>query len=93
MEQRSEDKTYFRTRSVAWDALGPNRAKLEAAAEAAALAAAANPAAAGGAPTVPQPEVVVRSSMFTPTPTRRMVRPPSHLVFRTKIVTRSPRPK
>jgi hypothetical protein len=28
--------------------------------------------------------------MLAPTPTRRMVRPPSHLVFRTKVVTRAP---
>jgi hypothetical protein len=90
MEQRGNAKTYFHTRAVDWDALGPNRAKIEAAEmEAAAQAAAAQGAAAQNganpqAPNAPLP------SMLTPTPTRRMVRPPSHLVFRTKIVTRTP---
>jgi hypothetical protein len=93
MEQRSESRTYFHSRAVDWDALGPNRAKIEAAeAEAAAIAAAEAALAQGNtANTNPQtPNAPVRPSMLTPTPTRRMVRPPSHLVFRTKIVTRGP---
>jgi hypothetical protein len=93
-EQRAEAKTYFHTRLVQWDTLGPTRAKIEAAAEAAALAALA--ANADGiqveVSNAPPPEVT-RSTMLTPTPTRRQVRPPSHLVFRTKIVTRTPKPK
>ena len=94
MEQRSEAKTYFHSRSVEWDALGPNRAKIEAAAEAAALAVPPPmPRRRQGRRQFRGPNAAVRSSMFTPTPTRRMVRPPSHLVFRTKIVTRTPKPK
>ena len=97
MQRREEERTYFHTRSVNWDPLGPNRAKIEAAAaEAAALAAAAANTAgvtinSNGAPAAPAE--APRSTMLTPTPTRRQVRPPSHLVFRTKIVTRTPKPK
>ena len=91
MEQRGDAKTYFHTRAVDWEALGPNHAKLEAAeAEAAALAAAEAAVAQGGSANPPAPNADVRPSMLTPTPTRRMVRPPSHLVLRTKIVTRTP---
>jgi hypothetical protein len=95
MERRENAKTYFKTLAVEWDPLGPNRAKIEAAAAAEALvaAAAAQAVVADGASVPPKPEAEVRSTMLTPTPTRRMVRPPSHLVFRTKIVTRTPKPK
>ncbi len=55
MEQRGDAKTYFHTRAVDWEALGPNRAKIEAAeAEAAALAAAAQAAVAQGGSANPQ---------------------------------------
>lgn len=94
MQRRDEEKTYFHTRAVNWDTLGPNRAKIEAAAEAAALAAAAaanTHVTNNGTPNAPSEPP--RSTMLTPTPTRRQVRPPSHLVFRTKIVTRTPKPK
>ncbi|HVG51212.1 MAG TPA: hypothetical protein VM867_06230 [Xanthobacteraceae bacterium] len=83
-EQRANAKTYFHTKLDEWDTLGTTRAKIEAAEAAAALADAANPDA-----TV---DAKIRS-MLTPTPTRRMVRPPAHLVFRTKIVTRTPKSK
>jgi hypothetical protein len=91
MEQRTESKTYFHSRAVDWEALGPNRAKIEAAeAEAAAIAAADAALAQGNTANPQTPNAQVRPSMLAPTPTRRMVRPPSHLVFRTKIVTRTP---
>ena len=88
MEQRGHAKTYFHTKRDEWDTLGTTRAKIEAMEAAAALAAEANEAAAANA----NVDAKFRS-MLTPTPTRRMVRPPAHLVFRTKIVTRTPKPK
>lgn len=91
MEQREKNETYFHGRLVRWEALGTNRARLEAAAEAAALAAAAA-SQDTGSPHAPPPEVS-RPPMHSPTPTRRQVRPPSHLVFRTRIVTRTPKSK
>jgi hypothetical protein len=97
MAQRAEDKPYFHTRLETWDALGTGRAKLEAAAAAAAIAAAAaaaNPDAVPAAPKIPPAtDVPGRPTILAPTPTRRMVAPPSHLVFRTKVVTRRPRAK
>jgi hypothetical protein len=91
MENRGDAKTYFHSRAVDWEALGPNRAKIEAAeAEAAAIVAAEAAAAQGGTANPQAPNAQVRPSMLAPTPTRRMVRPPSHLVFRTKVVTRAP---
>ncbi len=91
MDRRAEAKTYFHTRSVEWDSLGPNRAAIEAAQAEAAVLVTAQAAGTTVNPIDPQPQnTPVRPSMLTPTPTRRMVRPPSHLVFRTKIVTRTP---
>ena len=73
MEQRGDTKTHFHTRAVDWEALGPNRAKLEAAeAEAAALAAAEAAVAQGGSANPPAPNAEVQASMLTPTPTRRI---------------------
>ena len=91
MENRSEAKTYFHTRAVDWKPLGPTRAAIETAEAEAAVLATAQAAGTTVNPVNPQPQnTPVRPSMLTPTPTRRMVRPPSHLVFRTKIVTRTP---
>ena len=95
MAQRAEDKPYFHTRLETWDTLGTTRAKIEATEAEAALAAAV--AAAGGDParatSTKGAEAPRRSAILSPTPTRRMVAPPSHLVFRTKVVTRKPKTK
>ena len=89
MAQRENAKTFFHAKLDEWDTLGKTRAQIEAAE--AAVAAAALEAAAANA--VVNPTGAKVRSMLTPTPTRRMVRPPAHLVFRTKIVTRTPPPK
>jgi hypothetical protein len=95
MERRADAKTYFHSLSGEWDSLGPDHAKREAlAAEAAALAAAQAAAGQVGSANPAKPHSpagqAARSTMLKPTPTQRMVRAPSHMVFRTKIVTRGP---
>jgi len=92
MERRAEAKTYFHTLAVNWDPLGSGRAKLEAAElEATTLAAAKAVVSGQGNPAnSPATNPQVLPSMLKPTPTQRMVRPPSHLVFRTKVVARGP---
>ncbi len=91
MEQRANAKSYFHSRLEEWDTLGTTRAKIEAAEALAAELAAVEAAAAKANPQQPAP--ASKSSVYTPTPNRRTVRPPAHLVFRTKIVTRTPKPK
>jgi hypothetical protein len=86
-EERPQSRTYFRERAVKWDSLGTSQAQIEAAAMEAAAIAAATAAAA------PPANGAVKPSMLTPIPTRKMVRAPSHLVFRTKVVTRDNKPK
>src|SRR5690606_24513334 len=85
MEQRAQTKTYFHTRAENWVPLNTKQLRAEAEAAAAAALAAQKPATSGNSP--------VRASMLAPTPTRQMVRPPSHLVFRTGAVTRTPKPE
>jgi hypothetical protein len=81
--QRAEDKNYFHTRALQWVKLGPDSVAIAAAAEAAALAAAET-----RQPHIPAQETPRRPAIYTPVPTRTMVAPPSHLVFKTRVVTR-----
>jgi hypothetical protein len=90
IEQRATEKTYFHSRLAQWEALSSVPPAIDAttivepAANPTAPAVTGNPA---GAVTPDGQRPLIQAS------TKRQVRPPIHLVFRTKVVARTPKRK
>jgi hypothetical protein len=92
IEQRATEKTYFHARQAQWEALSTVPPPIDATTVVTPVAEVTTPAGTGNRGGAATPDAQ-RPTVQTPASNRRQVRPPVHLVFRTKVVARTPKRK